>query len=127
MTKNTLIALVLIISVLLPGCSSKPEPKPEPPKPPAPSTSFVPAGGIAKLKKNTIIAANDAAYEELVKFAMAGNQEAIARMAMNRRVALIDAGIRVTVIKNGFERSYVEVMDGDDAGYRGWLLISSLQ
>ena len=85
------------------------------------------SGEIATLKDNALISLNEEVEKELSRYAIAKNSEAIARLIFNGRVAMAPAGFRVTIIKTGWESSYVEVMDGPGAGARGWLINSMMQ
>jgi hypothetical protein len=85
------------------------------------------SGEIAVLKDNSLISINEAAEDELTRYAVAKNTEAMARMIYNGRVVTANAGTRVTIVKKGWESSYIEVMDGPSAGARGWLINSMMR
>ncbi|MHC1760566.1 MAG: hypothetical protein AB9917_13860 [Negativicutes bacterium] len=128
--KNKIVIGVIIVClILITGIvEQKMSPRDSTVTNPVVNQSFIKRSGeIAVLKDNSLISINEEAENELTKFVIAKNTESISRMILSGRVAMAPAGMRVTIIKAGWDSSYIEVMDGPGAGARGWLINSMMR
>lgn len=79
--------------------------------------SVVVDGQNGYLTKKTFISVDEETFEELMSYVGSNNTDAIMRLMKSGRVGAGEKGEQVTVIKSGFNKSYVEMISNGVRGY----------
>ncbi|WP_020615794.1 hypothetical protein [Paenibacillus daejeonensis] len=85
-----------------------------------PSSTLVMSGQNGKLKTTTYIGLGESKdnYNEMMKYIVADNLDAVGRMLLDGRITMGKAGDAVTVIDRGIMNTKIELLS---TGQRGWV------
>jgi hypothetical protein len=92
----------------------------------AASKKIVAAGQKAILNKDGFAATTKSLNDELVRYAVAGNGEAIQQMIARQQVLSLPKGTHVNVVDRTTGTAEIEVIDGNFAGKRAFVIIEDL-
>ncbi|WP_313236117.1 hypothetical protein [Sporosarcina ureae] len=109
-----MIVIIGLAMVFIAGCQSSEEPEKTESK-----ATVVVDGQNGYLTKKTFISVDEETFEELMSYVGSNNTDAIMRLMKSGRVGAGEKGEQVTVIKSGFNKSYVEMISN---GVRGYVL-----
>lgn len=111
-------AIFLVIAALLPTPS------------PLPSTPRHPVGSDVTLSEGTgevIVVVSEAAFQEMVKLAVANDTRGLAQMVVRGQAFLVPDGTRAKIIDRGFERRRVRILLGPQRDADGWVPVSAIR
>lgn len=87
-------------------------------------TGAISVGDVATIYRDrgsVVILRTEAAWDEFMTLAAAGDDRGIAMMVLRGQAFLAESGTRVLIIDRAFERRRVRVLDGPTANQDGWV------
>jgi len=115
------ILAIIVFSQLPTHKSSGPAPEPEPSRTVGSDVVLHVSSG------DVIVCVDEAAYDELLKLAVAKDYLGIGLLEGAGRVFRVPSGTKARVIDSGFEKREVRIMEGPSFGRSGWVTFTIVQ